>query len=180
MDIRASAELVEWVYARLERDEDIVVPLRKLWQEWRAAHAESQFNDFAAQVLADERIEEMHGVNHGEGLEWMNAEELAEYLDEMQDLGFFTGPRAKLKAREITLEHIVQMLKKHNDRTEWALQQARATLPQAADERVEGALIDIQYKAQQLRRQLREVGLEAAEPEQDTATGALQDVHISD
>jgi hypothetical protein len=61
------------------------------------------------------------------------------------------------------LEHIAKIIKKHNDRMEWALQQARESLPEEASEQEEGALIEIQFKARQLRRQLREIGLEPDE-----------------
>jgi len=155
-----SDELLDWVYAYLDQDEEIVVPIKKMWNEWRAAHAGPPLDVFTATVLADDRVEEMRGVDHAEGMEWMSPEELDEYVGEMEELGFFSGPRAKLKSREITLEHIAAMIKKHNDRMEWALQQAREALPKEASEQEEGALIDIQYRARQLRRQLREIGLE--------------------
>jgi hypothetical protein len=158
-----SDDLLDWVYAYLEQDEEIVVPIKKMWNEWRATHAGLSLEVFTAQVLAEDRVEEMRGVDHVEGMEWMQPDELKEYMREMEDLGFFSGPRAKLKSREITLEHIAKMIKKHNDRMEWALQQARESLPEEASEQEEGALIEIQFKARQLRRQLREIGLEPDE-----------------
>jgi len=158
-----SDQMLAWVCDYLDRDEEIVVPIKKLWNEWRATHPGPSLEAFTEQVLADDRIEEMHGVDHARGMEWMGPGELETYIREMEDLGFFSGPRAKLKSREITLEHIARVIKKHNDQMEWALQRARESLPENASEQEEGALIEIQVKVRQLRRQLREAGLEPDE-----------------
>ena len=162
-----SDDLLDWVYAYLEQDEEIVVPIKKMWNEWRATRAGPSLEVFAARVLAEDRIEEMGGIDHAEGKEWIEPDELEEYMREMEELGFFSGPRAKLKSREITLEHVAKMIRKHNDRMDWALQQARESLPESATEQEEGALIEIQYQARQLRRQLREIGLELDEAESE-------------
>lgn len=157
------SELLDWVYQYLEQDEEIIVPIKKMWNEWNIGHTWLPLADFTAAILADERFEEMDGVNHNEGMEWMDPEELAEYERDMEAAGFFSGPRVKLRSREITLEHIVKMIKKHNDRMEWALQQARAAMPADASEQEEGALIDAIFMARELRRQLRAIGLEPPE-----------------
>jgi len=60
------------------------------------------------------------------------------------------------------------MLKKHNDRMEWALQQARAAMPEDASEAEEGTLIDAIHRARQLCRDLRATGLEPPEDEWST------------
>jgi len=156
-----SSELLDWVYAYLERDEEIVVPIKRMWNEWHALHPEPSLEDFTALLLADDRFEEMDGVNHTEGLAWESPEELDEYVRDMEAVGFFSGPRLKLKARELTLEHITRMIKLHNDRMEAALRQARAVMPDDVSEEEEGQLIDIIALAQELRQQLREVGLDA-------------------
>ncbi len=86
----------------------------------------------------------------------------------MEANGFYSGARVKLRSREITLEHIGRMLKKHNDRVEWGLQQARAAMPEDASEAEEGNLIDVTMRAWQLRRDLRAAGLEPPEDEWST------------
>jgi len=161
------SELLDWVCAYLERDQDIVVPVKKMWNEWRETHDQLTLEDFTSIVLADTRCEEMPGVDHGRGMEWMAPDELKEYTQDMEALGFYSGPRVKLKAREITLEHIAKMIKKHNDRMEDALRQAREAMPKDASEQEEGALIDIQVMVERLRQELREAGLEPPEDDQD-------------
>jgi hypothetical protein len=161
-------ELIEWVRAYLEQDEDIIVPIKKMWNDWHAGHGAPSLAEFMEIMLSDDRIEEMRGVDHTGDMEGMSPEEMEEYERDMEAHGFYSGPRVKLKSREITREHIVNMLKKHNDRMEWALQEARAAMPEDASEADEGKLIDATLRARQLRRDLRAAGLEPPEDEWST------------
>lgn len=158
-------ELRGWVRAYLARDEDIIVPIKKMWNEWHDLHREPSLEEFSRAVLSDDQVEEEHGVNHAEGMEFDTPEAREEYLREMEAEGFYSGPRAKLKSREITIEHIARMLKKHNDRMEWALHQARAVLPRDVSEAEEGRLINAIELARRFRRDLRQAGLEPPEDE---------------
>jgi hypothetical protein len=164
----APSELIQWVRAYLEQDEDIIVPVKKMWNEWCAAQGTPSLAEFTRIVLSDDRVEEMPGVDHTEHMEGMGPEELEEYERDMEEHGFYSGPRVKLKSRQITPEHIARMLKKHNDRMEAALQQARAVLPEDASEAGEGNLIDVIMLARKLRRDLRAAGLEPPEDEWST------------
>ena len=159
------SELIQWARGYLARDEDIVVPVKRMLNEWFATRGTPALEEFTRIVLSDEKTEEMPGVDHGEGMEGMDPEEKEEYTRDMEEHGFYSGPRAKLKSRKITREHIAKMLKKHNDRMEWALQQARAAMPKDASEADEGTLIDVIERARQLRRHLRKAGLEPSEDE---------------
>jgi hypothetical protein len=156
------SELIQWVRAYLKRDADIVVPVKRMWNEWIAARGTPVLEEFTRIVLSDDRVEEMPGVDHSEG---MDPEEREEYERDMEAHGFYSGPRVKLKSRQITREHIARMLKKHNDRMEWALQQARAAMPEDVSEADEGTLIDVIERARKLRRHLRKAGLEPPEDE---------------
>lgn len=164
----APPELIQWVRGYLEQDEDIIVPIKKMWNEWSAAQRTPSLAEFTRIVLADDLIEEMPGVDHTEHMEGMSPEEREEYEQDMEAHGFYSGPRIKLKSRQITPEHIAKMLKKHNDRMEAALQQARAALPEDASEADEGNLIDAMLLARKLRRDLRAAGLEPPEDEWST------------
>jgi hypothetical protein len=164
----ASPELIEWVRAYLEKDEDIIVPIKKMWNEWSAARGTPSLAEFTRIVLSDDRIEEMRGVDRTRHMEGMSPEEREEYEREMEARGFYYGPRAKLKSRQITRQHVARMLKKHNDRMESALHQARAVMPEDASETDEGNLIDAIMLARKLRRDLRAAGLEPPEDEWST------------
>jgi hypothetical protein len=78
----------------------------------------------------------------------------------MEAIGFFSGPRVKLKSREITKEHIARMIQRHNDRLEWNLLQARLAMPEEGMEEERSMWVDIMTLARQLRQHLREAGLE--------------------
>jgi hypothetical protein len=163
MDADTLHAMRQWVRVYLERDEEIIVPIKKMWNEWHAAHDAPPLGEFTAAVLADPEVEEMRGVNHADGLEEMDPDELADHLEQMERDGFYSGPRAKLRSREITADHIAKMLKKHNDRMEAALHAARALIPEDADEADEGKVIDILAEVEELRRGLRKAGLEPPE-----------------
>ena len=165
---KAPSEIIQWVRAYLEQDEDIIVPVKKMWNEWYAAQGTPSLAEFTRIVLSDELVEEMPGVDHTGHMEGMSPEEREESERDMEAHGHYSGPRVKLKARQITREHVARMLKKHNDRMEWALQQARAAMPENASEAQEGNLIDAIQLARKLRRDLREAGLEPPEDEWPT------------
>jgi hypothetical protein len=154
-----SDEMLEWVRAYLERDEDIVVPIKKMWNEWHLSHPESLLDEFTAAILADEQVEHMASVDHNRGLEEATLEEKAEHEQRMEELGYFSGPRVKLKSREITREHIANMLKKHTDRMEKALRDARSVMPEDISEPDEGKLIDAIAMTRKLKKMLRKIGL---------------------
>src|SRR5436190_2783974 len=149
-----SDEMLEWVRAYLERDEDIVVPIKKMWNEWHLSHSESSLDEFTATILADEQVEHMASVDHNRGLEEATLEEKAEHEQRMEALGYFSGPRVKLKSREITAEHIANMLKKHTDRMEKALRDAHSVMPEDISEPDEGKLIDAIAMTRKLKKML--------------------------
>ncbi|HWT79967.1 MAG TPA: hypothetical protein VN648_14365 [Candidatus Methylomirabilis sp.] len=161
----APSEILEWVRVYLEQDEDIIVPIKKMWNEWYATHMAPSLSEFTQIVLSDDRVEKMRGLDHIGHTEEMSTEEREEYERDMEARGFYSGPRVKLKSRQITKEHIARMLKKHNDRMEQALQEARAMIPEDATEADEGNLIDAIMLARKLRRDLRAAGLEPPEDE---------------
>jgi len=158
----------------LEADEEIVVPIKRMWNEWRANHAEPGLDEFAALVLADERVEAMGGIDYDEGLELGPGEE-AEYNEQMEQAGYYSGTRVKLKSRELTFEHVARMISRHHERLEAALDAARAAMPEDIDEQEEGALIHVIELAKELRAKLREAGLdmEAGPPPAEDEDDAL-------
>ena len=165
---KAPSEIMQWVRAYLEQDEDIIVPVKKMWNERYAAQGALSLAEFTRIVLSDDLVEEMPAVDHTKHMEGLTLEEREERERDMEAHGLYSGPRVKLKSRQIPREHVARMLKKHNDRMEWALQQARAALPEDASEAEEGNLIDAILLARKLRRDLREAGLEPPEDEWPT------------
>jgi len=70
----APSELIQWVRAYLEQDEDIIVPVKKMWNEWYAAQGTPSLAEFTRVVLADDLVEEMPGVDHTGQMEGMSPE----------------------------------------------------------------------------------------------------------
>jgi hypothetical protein len=154
-----SLSLLEWVISYLEVDDEIVVPVKRMWNEWYSEHGAPPLEEFTAQVLADSRIEAMGEVDYDEGLE-ITAADGEQYARQMEASGYFSGPRVKLKTRDLTFEHVARMITRHNDRLEAALTAARETMPEDLDEMEEGALIHVMELAKDLRAKLREAGLD--------------------
>jgi hypothetical protein len=113
----APSELIRWVRVYLEQDQDIIVPVKKMWNEWHAAQGAPSLEEFTRIVLSDDLVEEMPGVDHTRHMDDMSPEDREEYEEDMEGHGFFSGPRVKLKSRQITHEHIARMLKKHTVRS---------------------------------------------------------------
>ena len=104
-----SSEMLEWIYRRLEEDEDVIVPLKRLWNEWYAMAGEPSFDRFARSILADSRFEHVYSLEDESHLEaW----------------GYFPGPRVKLRSREITEESVLHLVRKYNEYLVRALRRA--------------------------------------------------------
>lgn len=97
-----STELLNWVHKCLDEDEEIIVPLKKLWRRrYNDWSGKVSFEEFARLVLADDRFEQVYSIE----------------LDaRLEAFGLFAGPRVKLRSREITEEGILLLVRKHNER----------------------------------------------------------------
>lgn len=148
--------LTDWAASVLETDEEILVPVKKLWKEY-AQISQVSLDEFTRALEGDARFEFMGGVDHRRDLEDLAEEELGEHIEEMEALGYFSGPRVKMKDREITPEHIAKMLKKHTDRmmeSLWAAFDVRPEdLPKGGDEE----LLDLIARAKELQLKVQEV-----------------------
>jgi hypothetical protein len=95
------SEELNWIYESLSADEEVIVPLRKLWTERYDLAEQISFEEFARVVLRDDRFEEVYTLEHDPQLE---------------SLGYFTGPRIKLRSRHITEQCVLRFVQKHNER----------------------------------------------------------------
>jgi hypothetical protein len=150
-----STSITERVAEILTTDEDIYVPVKKLWVLLQAEGmaTELDLEAFSQMLQADDRFEFNEGIDFGEG----DPEEEAE----MEALGFFSGPRAKLKAREITREDIARILERKTQNILDALRAAWDVRP-PGDEEAEDQLLELLASAQRLQRET----LEALEKEE--------------
>ncbi len=154
-----SESMLDWVCEFLEHDTDVVIPVRRLWQEWHARHPESAYDEFEATVLADPRVQLMSGIDQTEGMEFESDEDRDAWIQEMEDAGFFHGPRVKLAARELTPEHIAAQLKKHTDNMLQNLWAAYDIRPEDLSPEQEQQLLDLIAAAKELQMNVQEIEL---------------------
>ncbi len=149
------SNISDWAATILETDEDILVPVKKLWKEYTTQDASVSFDDFTRVLEHDERFEFMEEIGHDEEL-GMSKQELAEDEQDMEAEGFFNGPRVKLKTRDLTSDHIAKMIKKHTDRMMGALWAAYDIRPEDLDTKSEQELLDIIVQAKNFQLKAQE------------------------
>ena len=148
--------LTDWASDLLETDEEILVPVKKLWSAYTAAGSRVSLAEFTRELEDDARLEFMEGTDHKEGFEDWSAEELAEYEADMEAHGIFSGPRVKLKSRAITPEHIAKMIKKHTDRMMENLWKAYDVRPEDLGEDADQELLDLVASAKEFKLKAEE------------------------
>ncbi len=153
MDERAEQRVIEV----LETDPDFYVPVKKLWLmlQREGLALDLDLESFHAQLEADDRFEFIEGVDHTEGFE-DDPELAAEMEQDMEALGFFSGPRVKLASREMTAEDVFAGLYRSLAQLNAALQGAWETRPKG-DAEAEEMLLDALALAEQLERDIREM-----------------------
>ena len=154
-----SEPMLDWVCDFLERDTEIVVPIRRLWNQWRVQHAEPAYDEFEATVLADPRVQLMSGIDQTENMEFETDADRDAWIQEMEDAGFFHGPRVKLAARELSAEHIAAQLKKHTDNMLKNLWAAYDIRPEDLTPEQEQQLLDLIAAAKELQMNVQEIEL---------------------
>lgn len=144
MDNRTLTRIIEI----LETDPDFFVPIKKLWlmlQEEGLA-LDIKLETLHRMLLADERFEFTPGIEHKEGF--------AEIKQDMEMMGFYSGPRVKLVSREITANDIFAAMTQSLAQMNQALQAAWDTRP-TGDQDMEDQLLNILATGQKLEREIR-------------------------
>ena len=158
--------LTDWAASVLEVDEDILAPVKKLWAEYSARAPNVSLDDFSRALEQDARFEFLEGTDPTEHLDGWTEEEKADHVAEMESLGFYGGPRVKMKDREITRDHIAKMLKKHTDNMMSALWSAFDVRPEDLPEEAQQELLDLIAQAKELQLDVQEA-LPTEEEEED-------------
>jgi hypothetical protein len=103
--------------------------------------------DFQRLVQKDARFEVAPGVDPEERGE-------SELTEEMESLGFYSGPRVKLASREMTAQDIFAGMTRSLERMNQALQSAWEARP-VEDQETEDQLLEILAAGQQLEHEIR-------------------------
>jgi len=130
------SEMLDWVYKCLQEDEDVIVPLKKLWARRYGFAGEPTFDNFTRTVLADRRFEALYSLDHDPQLE---------------TFGYFSGPRVKLRSREITAQCIFRIVQKHNERVVEVLLRALEILKENSASDSDGDLAEAVLMLEGLR-----------------------------
>ena len=95
-----SREAQEVMISMLEKVEDFYVPVKKIWKELSSqGYNLPNYDDFLRFLKKDKRLE----IKEFKEQEFEDEEE-------MKELGFYPGPKVKLKSRKLTKEDVRQPL----------------------------------------------------------------------
>ncbi len=108
------------IFERLKTCPEFYLPTKKLWKELKAlGHTLPDLASFNKELRQEKRLEFVKGVEFEDAVE----------DEEMEALGFYSGPRAKLKARKITKADFARILMKHVQNMEGNLEKALQAKP---------------------------------------------------
>lgn len=128
--------------------EEIFVPVKKLLKDLGKEGCEvPTYEDFLQELRDDNRLEVMDFRKH-----WEEDEE-----DDMEDLGYYSGPRVKLRSREITREDIARNLERHNQRMLDNLVKAYEVRPDDFPEQSEDELIQTMQRAKEFKEKVEKL-----------------------
>jgi hypothetical protein len=141
-----SKEIKEIIVKMLERAEDFYVPVKKIWKELRSRGYElPNYNDFLTYLKRNKRFE----LREFKDIDYENEEE-------MEELGFYSGPRVKLKSRKITKEDMQRITLKHAQNVINNLVKGYQVKPEKLPADKENELIEIMKKAKELKEKINE------------------------
>ena len=147
---------VHWAAEVLASSEDILIPVRMLWLDMQSQGIGCGLSEeaFSSMLEGDDRFELLDEVDHGDG----SGPEMAV----MEELGFYSGPRVKLRARELTPEYVTRMLRQSTQSMLDALEDAWNERPEG-DLEAERELLEILTMAQRLKHEVDSALEEASE-----------------
>jgi hypothetical protein len=154
-------DVADWAADYLATDDEFIVPVKKLWlmaQGDRLA-TDLPLEAFHRLLEEDGRFDVEEGIDFGEGFDDPVTER-----EIMESHGYFSGPRVRLAAREITLDMIADAIKRSTDRMMEALEGAWE-VRDLDDEEEETRLLDLLSRGQHLRQGLNEMFDDLSEQE---------------
>ncbi len=144
----------------LAADKDVIVAAKKLWMEVSREAKEQSFEapslpDFTAMLEGDPRFEFLPAHSSlQDDLDDPHTESVSDEESEMEQLGFFSGDRVKLRNVELTPQLLGTIIRTKVDRTMDALSKAWDLRPEA-DQDTEDRLLEILAKTQKLQKEVK-------------------------
>lgn len=153
MDNRTMARIVEI----LETDPDFFVPVKRLWLMLQKEGLDQSIDleKFQHLLEIDNRFEFTPSVDHTTGLS-DNPDFALETEQEIESLGFYSGPKVKLTSRMFTAEDIFTGMSQSLTRMNHALKDAWEARPEN-DQATEDQLLEILAAGQKLEKEIQEL-----------------------
>lgn len=127
----------------LREDPDFLVPVKKLMRHFLKDEPLPEYHEFLALLKADPDLVVMDLEDKSEDEDWDEKE--------MEALGYYTGPRVRLKDRVPSPADIAAILKRHTDRMMEALGQAYCLGVEDFTEEEEDGMLELLARAKNLR-----------------------------
>lgn len=141
----------------LESDPDFFVPVQKLFRLLESENLVKgvSLEAFQKELETDEQFTFTEGVDYQDGME--GDDDIAKQMEqEMEDLGFYGGPRVKLTEREMSPEAIFEAMTRNLARMNQALQNAWDARP-TGDQETEDQLLEILAAGQRLETEIENI-----------------------
>lgn len=144
----------------LAADKDVIVAVKKVWMDVaREGKAQAfdvpQLPDFTALLEGDPRFEFLPAHSSlQDDLDDPNTGDSSEEGSEMEQLGFFSGDRVKLRNVELTPQLLGNIIRTKVDRTMSALTRAWDLRPEG-DQDTEDRLLEILSRTQKLQKEVK-------------------------
>lgn len=127
----------------LREDPDFLVPVKKLMKHFLKGQALPEYPEFLAILKAEPDLVVMDLEDKSDDEDWDEAE--------MEALGYYTGPRVRLKDRVPSPADIAAILKRHTDRMMESLGQAYCLGAEDFTEEEEDGMLALLERAKNLR-----------------------------
>lgn len=144
----------------LASDKDVIVAVKKLWNEVEQAGKRQGFDvpgfqDFSAMLEGDPRFEflPLHKTVTEDLEDPIPHEDTPDEI-EMEQLGFFSGDRVKLRSVQLNPQRLGSIIRSKVDRTMNALTKAWDMRPEG-DRATEDQLLEILSRTQKLQREVK-------------------------
>lgn len=148
-----SEQVLDRAIEVLEADPELYVPVKKLHRTLQNEGVSSlALEDLYGLLIADPRFELIEGTDTG----LVDSEFAAMMEQEMESLGFFSGPRVKLAIREMSTDEVLDGLTRSLQQLNQALKGAWESRPED-DPETEAMLRDALSMAEQLEQDVREL-----------------------
>jgi len=141
---RLDPEISQRIGEVLRADPDFMVPVKKLYKHFLQGLALPPYEEFLAEIKASPDLVVMDLGDRDEDEDWDEAE--------MEALGYYQGPRVRLKDRIPTPADMAEILKRHTDKMMESLSQAYCLGSEHFTDEEEDAMLALLERAGKMKK----------------------------